>query len=214
MSSNKNKKVSIVKHKTIPFQVTSASIGFSEGMKRDLASLNTENKSVKRQCVMDMPPKAIISSVPILEISKANQARSVVSISGQTTESNTAAPLSMIQCSVNWIQMQKNEISEEKQNKKRIEALVKHHLFKDLKFIPSQEMMVFSSQKQSLNYLVCQHLNIKTEEHQSFWSKYSKYVEKGMNAARNDSVQSLKCSFLKGKRYCISLEKYKQWFAV
>jgi len=94
--------------------------------------------------------------------------------------------------------MQKSLISEEKQNKKRIEAYVKHHLFKDLKFIPSQEMMVFSSQKQILNYLVCHNLNIKIEEHQSFWSKYSKFVEKAMNAARNDAVKSLKRSFLKG----------------
>jgi len=47
--------------------------------------------------------------------------------------------------------------------------------------------------------MVCTNLNIKPEDHQSFWSKYSKYVEKSINAARNDAVQASKRTFLNGE---------------
>ena len=132
-------------------------------MKRDITSLVSDNGSDKWQCVIHNPNTTKNNSVNKLEISKTNQPRSVSSISGLTPETITTESLSIIQCSANWIQMQKSVITEGK--KIKIEAYVKHHLFKDLKFIPSQEMMVFSSQKQSPNYLVCHNLNIKVEEY-------------------------------------------------
>ena len=78
---------------------------------------------------------------------------------------------------------------------------VKPYLFKNLKFIPSYEMMVFTNHKQSLNYLVCQKLNISPEQHETFWLKYSKFVETELNAARNNAVQAIKKSSLKGNLY-------------
>ena len=48
MSLNKNKNVSALKHKNIPFKVTSASDGFSEGMKRDITSLVSDNVPDKK----------------------------------------------------------------------------------------------------------------------------------------------------------------------
>lgn len=59
--------------------------------------------------------------------------------------------------------------------------------------------MIFSSGENSLSHFVCNALNIKIEDCQSYWSKYSKCVEHALNAARNDAVSALKRSFLKGK---------------
>jgi len=182
-----------------PNEVTSASSGFSTGMKRDIASIVTANVSEKRQCVVIHDSSMKINSLLDLETNNSKQTMSVSSVSGLTPITDNTTSPSIIQCSDNWIQMQQNVKLEEKQNKKGIETYVKDHLFKDLKFIPSQEMMLFSNQEHSLNYLVCHKLNIRVEEHQSFWSKYSRYVEKAMNAARNDAVSAVKNSFLKGK---------------
>ena len=76
---------------------------------------------------------------------------------------------------------------------------MKHHLFKDIKFILDKDFMRFSLKKNSLNYLVCSNLNIATEDHPSFWAKYSQHVGKTIDVARNDTVQSMKKTFLKGK---------------
>ena len=103
-----------------------------------------------------------------------------------------------MQCSEIWMKIQENLQLEEKENKRRIEFYVKHHLFKDLKFIPDEEFMHFSPKKNSLNYLACSNLNIATGEHPSFWAKYSQHVGKTINVARNDVVQSMKKAFMKG----------------
>jgi len=123
---------------------------------------------------------------------------SVSSVSDLTPVTNVQGSNSIIQCSDSWKQMQQSIRLEEKQNKKRIEMFVKHYLFKNLKFIPSYEMMVFTNNKQSLNYLVCQKLNISQEQHKTFWLKYSKFVETALNSARNNAVQAVKKLFLKG----------------
>lgn len=93
---------------------------------------------------------------------------------------------------------------EKKQNQKRIFSYVKDHLFKDLKFIPSPEMMIFSIKEKSLNHLVCTALNIRLEDQRNYWSKYAGCIEKAVNAARNNAVLAVKRSFLKGNtnHYC------------
>ena len=127
---------------------------------------------------------------------------SVLSVSDLTPlTSKLQESTSVIQCSKNWKHMQQSMRLEVKQNKKRIETFIKHYLFKNLKFIPSYKMMVFTTHKQSLNYLVCKKLNISPEQHETFWLKYSKYVETALNAARNDAVQAVKKSFLKGTKF-------------
>ena len=132
-------------------KISNASDGFSEGVKRNFASIVTANASDKRQCVIDSNKTINISSIIDLEIDKSKQNMSISSISGLTPVSEIAKPLPINQCSDNWIQMHHSIKMEKKQNKKRIETFVKHHLFKNLKFIASQEMMNFSFQTQSLN---------------------------------------------------------------
>ena len=150
--------------------------------------------SGKRKCLIvhnnDVEINSAIDSNP----NKANQALSVSSVSGLTPLSNISS-LSMIQCSDNWKQMQQDLKLEEKQNTKRIETYVEEFLFKSLKFIPSQEMMIYSPHENSLNHLVCKALSIKIEIHQSFWSKYFRVVEKAINSARNDAVSAVKKHF-------------------
>ena len=183
----------------VNLKISNASDGFSEGVKRNLASIVTSNAPEKRQCVSDSSKTINNNSIIDVEVDKSKQNMSTSSISGLTPVSTIAKTFPINQCSDNWIQMHHNIKMEEKQNKKRIESYVKHHLFKNLKFIASQEMMNFSFQTQSLNYLICSNLNIKPEEHQTFWSIYSKHVEKAINAARNNAVQALKKSFIRGK---------------
>ena len=131
----------------------------------------------------------IKSSKPYLSLS---------SVSGLTPDTKTETSL-RIQCSENWMKMQESLWLGKKENKKRIEFYVKHHLLKNLKFIPDEEFMHFLPKKNSLNYLVCSNLNIAMEEHPSFWAKYSQHVGKTINVARNDVVQSMKKTFMKAK---------------
>ena len=88
-------------------------------------------------------------------------------------------------------------------------SYVKDHLFKDLKFIPSPDMMIFSSEENSLTHFVCMALNITIEDQWSYWSKYAGFIEKAVNAARNDAVSAVKKSFLKGKPNCLCYKLYK-----
>ena len=111
---------SALKHKNIPLKV-SASVGFSEGMKRDIASLVSDNVSDKRQWVIHTLSTTKNNFVHKLEISKTNEPRSVSCISGLTLATNTAESLSIIQCSANWIQMQHSVQLE--QNKKELKLM-------------------------------------------------------------------------------------------
>ena len=129
---------------------------------------------------------------------------SVSSVSGLTQITDSFASSALIQCSEKWIQMQHNFKLEEKQNIKTVETYVKQYLFKDFKFIPLHKKMIYSTQELNLSYLVCHNLNIKAEHYHSFWSKYSKFVEKAINAARSNAVQAVKKLFLKGKNFHIS----------
>ena len=87
----------------------------------------TANASDKRQCVSDSDRTINNSSIIDLEVDKSKQNMSISSISGYTPVSDIAKPLSIIQCSDNWVQMHHSIKMEEKQNKKRIETFVKHH---------------------------------------------------------------------------------------
>jgi hypothetical protein len=181
-----------------------ASSGFSEGMKRQIESVETNNMSEKRKCLIVHNKTTRINSLLDSSTEQTEQTMSVSSVSGLTPLTENMTSSSILHCSDNWKHMQQTFKVEEKQNKKQILSYVKDHLFKDLKFIPSQEMMHFSNQENSLNHYVCKALNIRMEEQHSFWSKYYVYVEKALNAARNDAVSAVKKSFLKGKSlYCL-----------
>lgn len=182
-----------------PESIISGIEGISEGIKRDIQLFVPNTESRKHQNT-NMNQKCLnVSNVLKLDKISMNPASSVSSVSGLTPLTDSATSALMKQCSDNWLSTKHNIKVEEKQNKKRVETYVKHYLFKDLKFISSPEMMVFEDKEESLNYLVCHNLNIQPEHHQIFWEKYSKSVEKAINAARNDSVQAMKRSFLKGK---------------
>ena len=154
--------------------------------------------SNKQQCTGNVNIVSNNNFVIDMEITKTPKPNlSISSVSGLTPETEPETSLSM-QCSKNWKKIQETLRLEEKENKKRIETYVKHHLFKDIKFIPDEDFMRFSLKKNSLNYLVCSNLNVATEDHPSFWAKYSQHVAKTINVARNDAVQSMKKAFLKG----------------
>ena len=179
--------------------MTIASSGFSLGMRRELATNQTGNLSAKRQCVIVDKSSTKSNSELDLQTNELNQTMSVSSVTDQTPIPKSTPSSSIIQCSDNWKQMQKNLKMEEKQNQKRILTFEKDHLFKDLKFIPSPEMMIFSNHENSLNFIVCEALNIQINDQQSYWAKYASCVEKSLKAARNDAVSAVKKSFLKGK---------------
>ena len=99
-----------------PNEVTSASSGFSAGMKREMASIVTANVSEKRQCVIIHDSALKINSLLELETDKSKQTMSVSSVSGLTPITDNTTSPSIFQCSDNWIQMQQNLKLEEKQN--------------------------------------------------------------------------------------------------
>ena len=152
----------------------------------------------KKNCVIIQNSKAQIDSMLKTQANKSNQIISTSSASGITPISDITMSSSISQCSLNWNKMQQNLKMEEKQNQKRIMSYVKDHLFKDLKFIPLPEMMIFSNKENSLNHYVCKALNIKLKDQRTYWSKYAGCIEKAVNAARNDAVSAVKRSFLKG----------------
>ena len=98
----------------------------------------TDNDIIESKCID-------VDDMQITKTPKPNL--SLSSVSGLTPETETETSLSM-QCSETWIKMQESLQLEEKENKKRIEFYVKHHLFKDLKFIPNKDFMHFSPKKQ------------------------------------------------------------------
>ena len=95
--------------------------------------------------------------------------------------------------------MRKTVQLEDKEQKKRIDLYVKENVFRNLKFILSWKMMNNLTRKNSLCKLICTGLNIREEEQQTYWSRYSRCVEKSLNAARNDAVSAMKSSFLVSK---------------
>jgi len=123
----------------------------------------------------------------------------ISSVSGATQTTSNIDNSSLLQCNVLWMKMKQEAFSEQRQNKKRIDIFVKDQLFRDLKFIPTGQMMLFSTKKRSLCQLVCTALNIAPNDQQKYWDTYYQCVEKSLNAARNNSVAAVKKLFFKGK---------------
>ena len=80
---------------------------------------------------------------------------------------------------------------------KKIQTYVKDHLFKRLKFF-NLELMVYDTRKSSVCQKVCNALNMAKSGRKTFWSAYSKCVEKAKRYGRNDAVQAMKTAFLGG----------------
>ena len=134
-----------------------------------------------------------------LTMDNTREITSISSVSGATQTSNNIDNSSLLQCNALWSKMKQDAVTEQRQNRKRIDSFVKDQLFRDLKFIPSGQMMLFSTNKRSLCQLVCTALNIAPTEQQKYWDTYYRCVEKSLNTARNDSVAAVKKSFFKGK---------------
>lgn len=179
--------------------ITNASAGFSDGIKRNMDMSASMQQPDKKQCVIVSDGNREINIVLDSEKQKFTKPLSVSSVSGLTPITDNTATISTILCSQNYMQMVRSVNMEEKQNKKRIESFVKDYLFKNLKFISSQQMMIFSSQTNSLSYLICSALNIKENERPSYWGTYYQFVEKAINGARNDAVSAMKKSFIFSK---------------
>ena len=120
---------------TNQFIFQSASKNYSEGIKRNQSLIVCSTSNNKRQCTGNDIIESKRIDVDNMEITKTPKPNlSLSSVSGLTPETKTETSLSM-QCSETWMKIQECLRLEEKENKKRIEFYVKHHLFKDLKFI-------------------------------------------------------------------------------
>ena len=139
------------------------------------------------------PPKsaAIVDKVPELA---SNSSISSVTVP-QYANSNDVTP---IQCNENWRRMNLSAQLERQTLVKRIQTYVKDHLFKRLKFF-NLELMVYDTRKNSVCQKVCNALNMADTGRKTFWSAYSKCVEKAIRYGRNDAVQAMKTAFLGGK---------------
>lgn len=184
--------------------ITNATSGFSEGMRRQISNNKLPKSQQKIHSVIGKNGEMELGTVLHLDTEQKNPP-SVSSVSGITPVTDNTASISIIQCGENWKQIHRNMILEEKQQRKRIDMYVKKYVFSHLKFINSPSMMIYSSERNSLSNMICTGLNITAEEHQSYWSTYSKCVEKSMNGARNDAVSAMKASFLESKSKDIQL---------
>ena len=81
---------------------------------------------------------------------------------------------------------------------KKFETYVKDELFKKLKFF-NIELMLYNNNKNSVCQKVCDYMNLDVSGRTTFWNTYCKCVESAIRCARNDAVQAMKQSFLKGK---------------
>ena len=138
-------------------------------------------------------------------IDKVPELASISSVSATTiSQNNTTNTTSIIQCNETWKSMHQNAIAEKESNQKKIENYVKEHLFKKLKFY-NLELMVYNAQSNSVCQKVCNALNMAEHGRPSFWSSYSSCVKKAIKVGRNDAIQAMKLSFLKGMLIQLSL---------
>ena len=135
---------------------------------------------------------------PTCEEVRVPELASISSISSATPDqTNSNKPVVPIQCNESWKLMSSNLIAEKENNRKKIDDFVKTHLFKRLKFY-NTEVMLYDTKKNSICQKVCDHLNMAEAGRVSFWNTYSIFVEKAVRVARNDTIQAMKISFLKG----------------
>ena len=132
-------------------------------------------------------PDNIISQQPEVQ-------NSIITFADRATNGNVPT---VMQCNKLWMQIQTDVRKEQKQNRKKIDIYVKDELFRELKFIPSGNMMLFSAKTRSISQLVCSALNIPADQQQVYWDTYYRYVKKSINAARNDAVAAVKKTFFK-----------------
>ena len=104
-----------------PTEVLSAADVFSEGMKRNLASIVTANDSEKKQCVRFNENSSGTNGFEV-EITKSQQTRSVSSISGLLQVTDSAERASMNQCNESWMQRQHCFQMEKNQNKEELKC--------------------------------------------------------------------------------------------
>ena len=76
-----------------------------------------------------------------------------------------------------------------------IEQCVKGDLFHKLKFISSQEMMMYSQNPRLLCHLFCTKFNVQGTNQGIFWSTYSKVIIKVLSKKRLDVTNAMKQAF-------------------
>ena len=81
--------------------MTSASSGFSSGMKREMELVESAHSS-KKKCVVIQNSKEQIDSMLESQPNKSNQKLLVSNSSGLTPVSDITMPSSLTQCSDNW----------------------------------------------------------------------------------------------------------------
>ena len=80
----------------------------------------------------------------------------------------------------------------------KIQNYVRDHLFKRLKFF-NLESMLYDTRKSNVCQKVVTALSVADPGKKTFWSTYSKCVERAVRYGRNNAVQAMKQSFLGGK---------------
>src|SRR5688500_751016 len=113
----------------------------------------------------------------------------------QYSGSNDIIP---IQCNKQWRHMNLDALAEKETMAQKIQNYVRNHLFKCLKFF-NLESMLYDTRKSSVCQKVSTALFVADAGRKTFWSMYSKCVEKAVRYGRNDAVQAMKQLFLGGK---------------
>ncbi len=80
----------------------------------------------------------------------------------------------------------------------KIQNYVRDHLFKHLKFF-NLKSMLYNTKKGSVCQRFATALFVADSGRKTFWSTYSKCVERAVRYGRNNAVQAMKQSFLGGK---------------
>ena len=152
------------------------------------------NNKVQTEQVVSTPKEQ-----PTLVVDKVPELASVSSISAATnTFGNSHTTTTPIQCNKKWKQMNLDVRAEKLEMQKRIVNYVNDHLFKRLKFF-NLEVMLYDTRKNSICQRICNSQHIAESAKKTFWSTYSPCVETAIRYGRNDAVQAMKNSFLKGK---------------
>ena len=160
------------------------------------------NKKVEAEKVV-----STTNEQPTLFVDKVPELASISSISAATTTNgNSDTTTTPMQCNEKWKEMSLAIRAEKLKMQKRIAIYVNDHLFKRLKFF-NLEVMLFDTRKNSICQRICDSMHIAESAKKAFWSTYSPCVETAIRCGRNDAVQAIKNSFLKGKPIFASIQQ-------
>jgi hypothetical protein len=112
---------------------------------------------------------------------------------------NTVSDLSTLQSQLNvdnyWPSIQEKVMAANDATVNMLERYVKNNLFHSLKFISTQEMIMFSKDSRSLCQVICMLFNTSKGYQMTFWGMNSKFIPKFLNKKCADVCNALKKQF-------------------